>query len=224
MRLSLTVIRLEWGVSSICNVFVFSELPMSKMSRLVLPLLVSYFSFAGVAQALPNMRSDEVVEWFKSNRSVAPLRPTQKYEAGMSDFDSSTQVKDGSFQLSVFLDAQDKVEVEVIDYRPKCWFSRSSECSGTVRFEKANRSSGQNLIKTVWGQEVLDDFKSSKLMETLSSPNGTNRWYQGKIYNYETYHYINNTIVHFAVVSKKDDQGARIREYIRCEKSSACDL
>lgn len=189
---------------------------MSRVPRLILPLLFSYLSFAGVAQALPDMKSDEVVEWFKSNRSVAPLRPTQKYEAGMSDFDSSTQVKDGSLHLTVFLDAQGKVETEVIDHRPKCY--PSSECLGTVRFEKVNRSSGQNLIKTVWGQGVLDDFKSSKLMETLSV-GGTKRWYQGKIYNYETWHYTNNTIVHFGVVSKKADQGARIREYTRCAKN-----
>ena len=146
---------------------------MSKISRLVLPLLVSYSSFAGVAQALPNMKSDEVVEWFESNLSVASLRPTKKYEAGMSDFDSSTQVKDGSFHLTVSLDVQDKVETEAIDYRPKCYVS--SECHGTLLFERANRSSGQNLINTVWGQEVLNDFRSSKLMETLSI-GGTKRW------------------------------------------------
>lgn len=189
---------------------------MSKMPRLILPLLVGYFSFAGAAQALPDMKSDEVVAWVKSNRLVVPLRPTQKYEAGMSDFDSSTQVKDGAFHLTVFLDAQGKVETEVIDYRPSCY--PSSECRGAVRFEKANRSSGQNLIKTVWGQAVLDDFKSSTLMETLSA-SGTKRWYQGKIYNYETWHYTNNTIAHFGVVSKRADQSTRIREYTHCAKN-----
>lgn len=193
---------------------------MIKIFWLVLPLLFSCFSSTEVAQALPDMKSDEVVEWFESNPSVASLRPTQKYEAGMSDFDSSTQVKDGSFHLTVSLDAQDKVETEVIDYRPKC--SSYSECLGTLRFEKANRSSGQNLINTVWGQEVLNDFRLSKLMETFSI-GGTNRWYQGKIYNYETWHYTNNTIVHFRVVSKKADQGTRIREYLRCANDTrAC--
>ena len=91
-----------------------------------------------------------------------------------------------------------------------------------LRFEKANRSSGQNLINTVWGQEVLSDFRLSKLMETIST-RGTTRWYQGKIYNYETWHHTNNTIVHFGVVSKEADQGTRIKEYIRCAKDTrAC--
>ncbi len=189
---------------------------MSKISWLILPLLFSYFSFAGVAQALPGMKSDEAIAWFKSNRSVGPFRPTEKYHTEVSGFYSPIQVSDGNLSLTIFLDVQGNVEIENIDYRPKCY--SSPECRGTTLFEKADRSSGKNLIKTVWGQEVLDDFKASTFMETLSM-GGTRRWYQGKIYNYETWHYTNNTIVHFGVVSKKADQGARVREYTRCAKN-----
>ena len=189
---------------------------MSKIFLLVLPLLVSHLSFAGFAQALPGMKSDEVIAWFKSNRSVGPFHPTEKYETEVSGFYSPIQVNDGNLSLTIFLDVQGTVETENIDYRPKCY--PSPECRGTTRFEKADRSSGQNLIKTVWGQEVLDDFKTSTFMETLSI-NGTNRWYQGKLYNYETWHYTNNTIVHFRVVSKRADQGTRIREYAHCAKN-----
>ena len=172
------------------------------MSRLILPPLFSYFSFAGVVQALPGMKSDEAIAWFKSNRSAGYFRPTEKYETEVSGFYSPIQVNDGNLSLAIFLDVQGNVETEHIDYRPKCY--PSPECRGTTLFEKADRSSGKNLIKTVWGQEVLD---------------GTNRWYQGKLYNYETWHYTNNTIIHFSVVSKRSDQGTRIRKYTYCAKN-----
>jgi hypothetical protein len=183
---------------------------MNKLSKLVFSLFACYFSFSGVAQALPGMNADEVVEWFNDNRSVAPLHPTDKYEEGMSDFDSFNRVKDGSLHLTVFLDDNSQVLAETIDYRPECW--QSSECRGMVRFEKADRSDGQNLIRSVFGQEILDDFQSSKLMESVYDF-GPKRWYQGEIYNYETWHYENYKIVHFTVVSKKDNQGERIRGF-----------
>jgi hypothetical protein len=189
---------------------------MSKVSRSAFLLLVGWFSFTGTAQALPDMTSDDAVEWFGNNHLVNPLRTTQKYEQGMSDFDSSTQIEGGAFHLTVFLNAQGSVETEVIDYRPKC--ESFSDCSGTVRFEKASRSDGNNLIKNVWGQEILDDFKTSTLMETLSS-SGTKRWYQGRIYNYETWHYDHYRIVHFGVISKMSEQGKRIKEYTFCARN-----
>jgi hypothetical protein len=189
---------------------------MNKIYLLGLPLLVSHLSFVGFAQALPGMESDEVIAWFKTNRSIGPFLPTEKYETDVSGFYSPIQVNDGNLSLSIFLDVQGNVETEHIDYRPKCY--PSPECRGTTLFEKADRSSGKNLIKTVWGQEVLDDFKTSTFMETLSI-NGTNRWYQGKLYNYETWHYTNNTIIHFSVVSKRSDQGTRIRKYTYCAKN-----
>jgi hypothetical protein len=192
---------------------------MCKAFQLLSSLLIVCFGFAGIAQALPDMKSDDAVEWFGNNHSVNPLQPTQKYESGMSDFDSSNQVEDGSFHLTVFLNTQGNVETENIDYRPKCY--PSTDCFGTVRFEKADRSSGHNLIEVVWGQEILDDFKASTLMETLANEGtrGTKRWYQGKLYNYETWHYTSYTIVHFGVVSKRSNQGERIREYTFCAKN-----
>ena len=189
---------------------------MNRSLQLVFPLLLSCFSFAGIAKALPDMTSDDAVSWFGRNPSVTPLRVTKKYEQGYSDFDSSTKAEDGSFSLTVFLNTQGNVETETIDYRPKCYTYYG--CSGTVRFEKADRSGGRNLIRTVWGQDVLDDFQTSILMETFSD-GSTKRWYQGRIYNYETWHYSDNTIVHFTVVSKKSDQGKRIKQYTFCAKN-----
>lgn len=184
---------------------------MNKTLQIVFLLLVSCFSFSGIAQALPNMTSDAVSAWSRRNRSI--------------------ETEDGTARLSVFFNAQGNVETEIIDYRPKCYLS--PDCFGKLLFQKVNSSGGQiegghissgdNLIKKLWGQEILDDFKTSTLVETVSD-NGIKRWYQGKIYSYETWHYTDYTIAHFGVVSKKSDQAKRIKEYKFCVKNpSSCE-
>jgi hypothetical protein len=184
---------------------------MNKALPIALPLLVSCFSFSGIAQALPDMTSNAVDAWFQRNRSI--------------------ETEDGTARLSIFFNAQNNVQEEVIDYRPKCYLS--PDCFGTVLFQKMNSSggeieagsiaSGDNLIKKFWGQNILNDFKASTLVETVSD-SGPKRWYQGKFYNYETWHHTDYTIVHFGVVSKQSDQAKRIREYKLCvENPSSCD-
>ena len=73
---------------------------MNKALQLAFPLLVSCFTFSGLAQALPDMTANAVDAWFRRNRSV--------------------EMANGTAQLSVFFNAKNKVEAEVIDYRPKC--------------------------------------------------------------------------------------------------------
>ncbi len=194
---------------------------MNKALQFAFPLLVSCFTFSGIAQALPDMTSNAVDAWYRRNRSI--------------------ETKDGIARLSVFFNAQNNVEAEVIDYRPKCYLSPdcvpkcylSPDCVGTVLFQKVNSSGGQieagaissgnNLIKKFWGQEILDDFKTSTLVETVTD-SGLKRWYKGTRYNYETWHHTDYTIVHFGVVSKKSEQAKRIREYKVCMKNPAsCD-
>lgn len=181
---------------------------MNKALQLVFPFLVSCFSFSGIAQALPDITSDAVSDWYQRNRTI--------------------ETTDGTARLSVFFNAQNNVEEEVIDYRPKCYLSPG--CFGKVNFRIVNTSGGQiegellargdNLIKILWGQKILDDFKTSTLVETFSDQkDDTKCWYQGKLYNYETWHYTNDTIVHFGVISKKSDQAKRIKEYIRCARN-----
>lgn len=184
---------------------------MNKALQIAFPLLVSFLSFSGIAQALPDMTSDAVSAWFRRNRSI--------------------EMANGTARLSVFFNAQKNVEEEVIDYRPKCYLSPG--CLGTVIFQKVNSSGGQieggaiasgdNLIKKFWGQRILNDFKTSTLVETVSD-DGLKRWYRGKTYNYETWHYTDDTIVHFGVVSKKSDQAKRIKKYKLCmQDPNSCD-
>lgn len=182
---------------------------MNKALKFAFPLLVSCFTFSGSAQALPDMTANAIDAWYRRNHSI--------------------ETKDGTARLSVFFNAQNNVQEEVIDARPKCY--GSPECI-TVLFQRVNSSGGQieaariaigdKFIKKFWGQKILDDFKSSTLVETASY-SGLKRWYKGKIYNYETWH-SDSTVAHFRVVSKKSDQAKRIREYKSCfQNPSSCD-
>jgi hypothetical protein len=184
---------------------------MNKALQFAFSLLVSCLSFSGIAQALPDMTSDAVSAWFQRNRSI--------------------EMENGTTRLAVLLNAERNVEAEFIDYRPKCYLS--ADCVGTMLFQKVNSSGGQieggaiasgdNLIKKFWGQKILDDFKTSTLVETVSD-SATKRWYQGKIYNYETWHDTDCTIASFGVVSKKSDQIKRIQDYKFCVNDpSSCD-
>lgn len=98
-----------------------SELLMNKVLQFAFPLLVSCLSFSGIAQALPDMTANAVNAWFQRNRSI--------------------ETKDGTARLSIFFNARNTVEEEVIDYRPKCYLS--PDCVGTVLFQKVNSSGGQ---------------------------------------------------------------------------------
>ncbi len=182
------------------------------LRSLVLALLSSG-GFATMAQALPDMTATEVRRWFSRNTALTPLEQTQKYEPGMSDFDSTTRMAGGTVSLTVFLNEKRLVESETIDYRPGCY--SNPNCSGTIRFEQADRGGSLNLIKTVWGQTILNDFQTAQLVE-MDTAAGTQRWYEGQLYNYETWHYTNGTIAHFSVVSRQSSQAERIRQYKYC--------
>jgi hypothetical protein len=170
---------------------------------------ISLLSLATIAQALPDQ------EMPKTGRP------------------RSINWANGKAQLSTFpMPQRNKIQEESIDYRPKCY--GTNNCFGDVIFQIYNSSGGQyeggrlssghQLIEAFWGAEILADFKASKLANS-SSVDGTKRWYKGSRYNYETWHYKGDTIVHFVVVSKQADQAKRMRAYNDCEKSrSGCGI
>jgi hypothetical protein len=192
---------------------------MNQRFSLLIFILVSYwYSSTSSAQALPDMTTNQANDWFRQHRSVKPLKPTKKLEADEPDFGSEILVEGGKAHLSIFLDRQGFVESENIDYRPDCYFSTApSSCRSTIRFEKSTHT-GHTLIKTIWGEKVLEDFQASTLVESISS-GGTQRWYTGKLYNYTTWHESNYTIVHFTVISKKTSQSEQIRKATYCSKN-----
>ncbi|MDY7014411.1 MAG: hypothetical protein SVX43_12575 [Cyanobacteriota bacterium] len=189
---------------------------MNDAFKIVILTLIGCCSSTEVARALPNMTSTEVIDWFARHPTIPSLEPTQQYELGMSDFHAAIALEEGEIFLSVFLNDRGVVEVENIDYRPECYGSLN--CVGNVRFEATDRAGGQTLIKMVWGQNVLEDFQTSTLVDSESSF-GMQRWYEGNLYNYETWSYTNNTIVHFSVVSKQASLAERIEQYRYCEQN-----
>ena len=172
------------------------------------------------AQALPGMTAAEMTDWFRQHSSATAPQPTEKYEPDMSDFDSITELPHGEVHLSIFLNAQQQVESETIDYRPHCYAQGSpAGCKGEVQFSPRDRGEGSRLIQTTFGSAILEDFQTATLTETDTTW-GVHRWYFGQLYNYETWQYDDDrTIMHFTVVSKQSPQAERIQRYRHCQEN-----
>lgn len=183
--------------------------------------MVIALSFTNTAIALPDMPQSDLLKWSRSNQLIAPLlRPSgSELDPSSTYVSSERNFADGKIFLTVFLNNRGVVTEEALDYRPACYFDYNSNaaCRGTIRFEKADRGDSKSLIQQVWGRQVLSDFLDSKLIESFTDPSGSvRRWYQGKLYNYETSHYQKYTINHFIVVSKQLSQADRIQYYKYC--------
>lgn len=178
------------------------------------------------AQAFPGMTKAEVTRWSSQNYAaqadvglvkVPPLQTTQKYEPDQSDLDVSFKTMDGTVHLTVFLDPARKVKMENIDYRPACYWEEKSGCSSSIEFGQGKQGKGAKLIQSIWGQTVLADFQAATL--TKSHTDGdTYRWYQGRLYNYETFQGKVNTTVQFSVVSKDVTQRDRIQRFMEGQR------
>jgi hypothetical protein len=184
-----------------------------KKCFLSLALLINVFVSYRSVEALPGMTSQEMQSYFNKNTIVSKLIAAQKYEESYPDFTAKGKISNGELSLSIFMDDNQKVSQESIDYWPKCY--PKDDCQGMIAFEKNTNDNGHKLIQQVWDKTILLDFQSSKLMYEDKTI-GAYRWYQGKLFNYETGHYEKNTIAHFSVVSKNDLQSKRIKEYQRC--------
>ncbi len=193
---------------------ILNKIEINKIYKSSTILLACYWGYGYSALALPGMSVNEIINWSENHSIIQPFELNDQYNISeYSNFNSSFKIINGTVSYSVFLNESKTVESENIDYRPNCYGTKS--CSGIVKFEQADTGNGETLIKDIWGEEIFNYFKTSQLIET-DLDFGTKRWYQGKLYNYETWHYDNNTIVHFSIVSKQSSQPQRIQEYRYC--------
>lgn len=123
----------------------------------------------------------------------------------------------GKVHLTVFLDQIEKVETETIDYHPGCYWTGASDCSGLITFEPAKQGKGAELIQAIWGQAVRADFQAATLTKTHTNGD-TYRWYQGQLYNYETFQVKGNTTAQFSVVSKNVTQRDLMQQFMEWQR------
>ncbi|MGR3275372.1 hypothetical protein ACSYAD_09690 [Acaryochloris marina NIES-2412] len=77
------------------------------------------------------------------------MQTTQKYKPNQSDLDTSFEGMGGKVHLTVFMDQAEKIKTENIDYRPACYWTGLSDCSGLITFEKTNQDKGTELIQAI---------------------------------------------------------------------------
>jgi len=171
------------------------------------------------ASALPDMRVTQLNNWSRNIPAIESLKRVKKVAPSQSEYSSKLilngGIRKGRTELHVYLFEDDNnslVESETLDYRVLC---SGNPCRGKIRFEKSDKTDGKSWIREVWGEKILDDFLKSQLKKEYTQ-SGTYRWYQGAIYNYETWHYSNYSIVQFSVVSKNAPQSERIKEFQYC--------
>jgi hypothetical protein len=170
--------------------------------------------------ALPEMNSSQAVTWMVGNPVIGGLKPVKKLAQGYPDYNAEGNIFSGRVAFSLFLGKNKLVESESIDYRPNCERTVSKGCQGLLRFEKSATETGHQLIKKIYGKNLLNDFLASKLIDTYSGTTmpGTHRWYEGRLYNYSTWHYLNYQIVQFSVFSKKHSWSSYIKQTKFCDQ------
>ena len=174
--------------------------------------------FLGMTQpvsAEPDLSAQELLQWSKRHLLLQPFQVVEKLDDSDPDFVSGLTTRLGKIDYQVYLDPNEVVERERIQYRPACFEADSPGCQGQIHFDRAPDSNASRLIRLLWGEKVLNDFLNSQLMlsDTVS---GEKRWYQGQLFNYETWHFHNDVNAHFAVVSKGAGQSERIQQYQAC--------
>lgn len=174
--------------------------------------------FSQSAIAAPDSSLEALLQWSKGHLILEPLRVVERLDETDPDFSSQLQTKHGQIDYQAFLGDDNLVERERIQYRPSCFTEDMPGCAGTVYFKPQTGTNAARLIELLWGAEVLNDFLNAQLMLT-DSTSGEQQWYQGKLYNYETWHYGNNVNANFSIVSKRSPQAERIQQYQACLKN-----
>jgi hypothetical protein len=195
---------------------------MRKSSLSLLAVCTTGFllSLSNNVLALPGMNSSQAVTWLEKNPVLGGLKPVRKLTQSYPDYNAEGNFFLGRVAFSLFLGKSKLVESESIDYRPNCERTVSTGCQGLLRFEKSATETGHQLIQKIYGKNLLNDFLASKLIDTYSGTTlpGTHRWYEGSLYNYSTWHYLNYQIVHFSVVSKKHLWSSDIKQIKFCDQ------
>lgn len=169
------------------------------------------------AVAAPDNSLEELLQWSKGHLILEPLQVVERLDERDPDFDSAFQTKHGQITYQAFLGRDNLVERERIQYRPRCFDADAPGCAGVVHFVPEAGTNAARLIELLWGSDVLNDFLNAQLMFT-DTTSGEQQWYQGKLYNYETWHFGNKVNANFSIVSKRSPQSERIKQYQACLK------
>ena len=157
------------------------------------------------------------MSWSKGHLILEPIQVSERLDDTDPDFSSQLKTRHGLIDYQAYLGTDNLVEHERIQYRPRCFALDTPGCAGSVHFVPNSGTNAARLIELLWGAEVLDDFLNAQLMLT-DTISGEQKWYQGKIYNYETWHYGDMVNADFSIVSKRSPQSLRIQRYQSCLK------
>ena len=167
------------------------------------------------ALSAPDLSSSELLRWSQTQLLLQPFKLVEKLDDSDPDFVSELSTRLGKIDYQVYLDQNDVVARERIQYRPKCFEEDLPGCQGYIHFDRTPKTNAARIIQLIWGESILNDFLNAQLILS-DTASGEKRWYQGQLFNYETWHFHNDVNAHFSVVSKGFGQAERIQQYQAC--------
>ena len=194
------------------------ELSMGWLSRsCTMAMTGLILGLATPAIAKPDMGLESLMQWSKNHLILEPLQVVERLDEADPDFSTQLETRHGLLNYQAYLGSDNVVEQERIQYRPRCFAADKPGCAGVVHFAPTAGTNAARLIELLWGADVLEDFMNAQLMLT-DTTSGEQQWYQGKLYNYETWHYGDKVNANFSIVSKRSPQAERIKQYQACLK------
>lgn len=151
------------------------------------------------AYALPGQPIAQTVQWSKNHPLIGKLLLQTKY-GDSADYIAEGETAAANFSLNIFLDKASRVDIEIIDYRPK------PNQPAPLSFERANHN-GLLLLEQVYGKALADDFRTAKYVRKVKdNASWDNYFYLGKKYAYGCMNNPSDKIHHFTLIKKENLQ------------------
>lgn len=121
----------------------------------------NFLSQGDRASGLPGQPIDQVLRWANNHSFLQPLQSVEKLESGYPDYQSVTNLGQQPNQsasyiaFEVYVNSDQIVTSQTIDYRD------DSQIHQPLAFTQQD-SEGLQLIQTVYGEEIKEDFVRSR--------------------------------------------------------------
>lgn len=150
------------------------------MKHTLIGALVTFSSsHLTAAYALPGQSLETMWQWTNDHAMLAGLRPVEKLEAGYPGYRITHNLASDDFAFDVFLNSNQTVYSEVVDYRTYRGGHQD------LTFSPSN-SYGLGLIRRIYGSTFVRAFQNAIPVAEISLA-GTPTFYRGTDYAYQVW-------------------------------------
>lgn len=153
---------------------------------------------------VPGQSIEQVKQWVNNHSFLPSRKPVEQLEQGYPDYQSVVNLgqKPGKsashISFDVFADSNGIVTTQTIDYRDDSGIRRPLDFTQTD-------AEGLQLIQTIYGEQIKNDFIQSKFVKSINSTDSSNftvNVYVGELFVYQTWN--DGSSAQFTVVRLED--------------------